>query len=70
MNSILCAGQYLDLSIPAVMGIVNATPDSFSDGGKFFSHGQVAVDVALKQAESMVLAGAKIIDVGGEYGKP
>ena len=47
------------------MGILNVTPDSFSDGGKF-----LARDAALRQAESMAAAGASIIDVGGESTRP
>lgn len=49
----------------AVMGILNVTPDSFSDGGKY---GQV--DAALKRAEEMLREGAKIIDIGGESTRP
>ena len=48
-----------------IMGILNVTPDSFSDGGKYNS-----VEAALKQAKKMVAAGAKIIDVGGESTRP
>ena len=48
-----------------IMGILNVTPDSFSDGGKFQS-----VDVALAQAERMVKEGATIIDIGGESTRP
>ncbi len=48
-----------------VMGILNATPDSFSDGGKFDS-----IDSALFQAEKMIAEGADIIDVGGESTRP
>lgn len=48
-----------------VMGILNITPDSFSDGGKY-----TAVDVALKRAEEMLHDGADIIDVGGESTRP
>lgn len=48
-----------------IMGILNVTPDSFSDGGKFG-----AIDVALKHAEEMLRNGAKIIDVGGESTRP
>jgi dihydropteroate synthase len=48
-----------------IMGILNVTPDSFSDGGKFFS-----VDEALKQAEKMISEGAEILDVGGESTRP
>jgi len=60
-----CAGKTLDLSTPRVMGILNVTPDSFSDGGEF-----VAADAALKQALKMVADGAAIIDVGGESTRP
>ncbi|EMR12669.1 dihydropteroate synthase [Methylophaga lonarensis MPL] len=60
-----CAGKSLDLSAPKVMGILNVTPDSFSDGGKFNS-----VDKALQQAEAMLQAGAAIIDIGGESTRP
>jgi dihydropteroate synthase len=48
-----------------VMAILNATPDSFSDGGKFLS-----VDEALRQTEKMVAAGADILDIGGESTRP
>lgn len=50
---------------PLVMGILNATPDSFSDGGKFQS-----LDAALSHAEEMVAAGVDIIDIGGESTRP
>ena len=55
----------LDLSVPLVMGVLNLTPDSFSDGGHHFD----AVS-ALRRAESMVTEGASIIDVGGESTRP
>jgi len=55
----------LDLSRPRIMGILNATPDSFSDGGEFQS-----VDTALKQADRMVGEGVDLIDVGGESTRP
>lgn len=60
-----CAGKMLDLSQPAVMGVLNVTPDSFSNGGRY-----LLLDAALRQAESMVEAGAAIIDVGGESTRP
>lgn len=60
-----CAGKSLDLSTPRVMGIVNVTPDSFSDGGKFFSP-----DAALAQARALVEDGADILDIGGESTRP
>jgi dihydropteroate synthase len=59
------AGRELDLSTPQVMGVLNVTPDSFSDGGKFSS-----LDSALMQAELMLSQGATIIDVGGESTRP
>lgn len=55
----------LDLSQPQVMGILNVTPDSFSDSGKF-----LALDNALYHAETMLKQGATIIDVGGESTRP
>ena len=50
---------------PLVMGILNVTPDSFSDGGKFTN-----IDAALQQVEQMIAHGAKIIDIGGESTRP
>lgn len=60
-----CAGKVLDLSRPAVMGILNVTPDSFSDGGLYFQ-----LTNALRRAEIMIAEGAAIIDVGGESTRP
>jgi dihydropteroate synthase len=60
-----CRGQILDLSRPLVMGILNVTPDSFSDGGRFRAR-----DAALTRARQMVEEGAGIIDVGGESTRP
>jgi dihydropteroate synthase len=64
-NALQCAGKTLDLNRPCVMGILNVTPDSFSDGGHFFS-----VDDAVEQARHMIAAGAAIIDIGGESTRP
>jgi dihydropteroate synthase len=55
----------LDLSRPVVMGILNVTPDSFSDGGRYTD-----IDAALRSASRMVDEGARIIDVGGESTRP
>jgi dihydropteroate synthase len=65
MTIIDCAGKSLDLSRPRVMGILNVTPDSFSDGGDF-----VSPQAALERARRMVGEGADIIDVGGESTRP
>ncbi len=58
-------GRRLSLAEPLVMGILNVTPDSFSDGGRF-----VDADKAVKHAIAMVKDGADIIDVGGESTRP
>jgi len=58
-------GKELSLKEPVVMGILNATPDSFSDGGLFFNR-----EAALKRVEEMLSEGASIIDVGGESTRP
>jgi dihydropteroate synthase len=60
-----CAGKKLDLGQPVVMGVLNVTPDSFSDGGRYQS-----LDDALRRAETMAAEGAAIIDVGGESTRP
>lgn len=60
-----CGARTVDLSAPLVMGILNVTPDSFSDGGRFNS-----VDKAVAQASQMVADGAAFIDVGGESTRP
>lgn len=60
-----CGNRVLDLAHTHVMGILNVTPDSFSDGGRF-----APLDAALRHAEAMVLAGATLIDVGGESTRP
>lgn len=57
--------EFLELEEPVVMGIINITPDSFSDGGDFLTN-----EAALRQAEQMVKDGAAIIDVGGESTRP
>jgi dihydropteroate synthase len=60
-----CAGRRLDLSQPQVMGVLNLTPDSFSDGGRF-SDPRAALGHALRMVEE----GAAVIDVGGESTRP
>lgn len=65
LNRLPCGSRFLDLSRPHVMGILNVTPDSFSDGGRFSQR-----DAALRHAEAMLRAGASLIDVGGESTRP
>ncbi|HEY3698630.1 MAG TPA: dihydropteroate synthase [Spongiibacteraceae bacterium] len=65
-----CAGRVLDLSRPRIMGILNATPDSFSDGGAVFIDGKLSTEKVLQRVAQMVADGADIIDVGGESTRP
>jgi dihydropteroate synthase len=65
MTILDCRGRTLDLSRTAIMGILNVTPDSFSDGGIF-----LARDAAVAHALTMVEEGADLIDVGGESTRP
>ncbi len=65
MTSLNCGGRALDLSRTAIMGILNVTPDSFSDGGIFLTR-----DTAVTHAHAMFEEGADIIDVGGESTRP
>ncbi len=63
--NLICGARTLDLSAPVVMGVLNVTPDSFSDGGRYTQR-----DAALRQARRMLAEGAAIIDVGGESTRP
>jgi dihydropteroate synthase len=60
-----CADRALDLSTPVVMGVLNVTPDSFSDGGRYIDFGS-----AVARGVAMLAAGAAVIDVGGESTRP
>jgi dihydropteroate synthase len=64
-KSINCRGKLLDLSKPRIMGILNVTPDSFSDGGLFLKP-----EDALAQAEKLLTEGADILDIGGASSRP
>ena len=68
--TLTCGGKLLDLSRPAVMGILNITPDSFSDGGQLYSGEKIDLDKTLYTVESMLATGADIIDIGGESTRP
>ena len=63
--SINCNGRLVDLSLPKLMGILNLTPDSFSDGGKFNNEKS-----ALQHAEKLLTEGASIIDIGAQSTRP
>ncbi|MCX2525110.1 dihydropteroate synthase [Larsenimonas rhizosphaerae] len=64
-SSLACGRHCLDMSSPVIMGVLNVTPDSFSDGGRF-----TTVERALRQADAMLAEGAGIIDLGGESTRP
>ena len=61
-----CGARLIPLDQPQIMGILNVTPDSFSDGGRYAG----AVEVATTHAQAMLAAGAAIIDIGGESTRP
>lgn len=65
MTLIDCRGRVLDLTRPRVMGILNVTPDSFSDGGRYLDRAE-----ALERAHQMVAEGAALVDIGGESTRP
>ena len=70
VNAITCGARTLDLSRPRIMGVLNVTPDSFSDGGQLYRDGRVDTDVLLARAEQMLAEGADFLDVGGESTRP
>lgn len=70
LSVLVCGKHQLDISRPVVMGILNTTPDSFSDGGNSYVGQRLSLDLALRRAEQMLLEGAAIIDVGGESTRP
>lgn len=63
--NVQCGKFQLDFSLPLIMGIVNITPDSFSDGGQYLQH-----DAALSYAHRLIAEGANILDLGGESTRP
>ena len=65
-----CAGRRLDLSRPVVMGIINVTPDSFSDGATLYRGSNLDIERAMTRAREMVASGAAILDIGGESTRP
>jgi dihydropteroate synthase len=65
-----CADKDLTFERPRIMGVLNITPDSFSDGGSYFERGQVDVARVRGAAEEMLDGGAAVLDVGGESTRP
>ena len=65
-----CGQRVLSLNTPQIMGVLNVTPDSFSDGGQLLSNEGLLHDRLLERAEQMVADGAAILDIGGESTRP
>lgn len=65
-----CGKRTLDLSRPQIMGVLNTTPDSFSDGGNYYAGQKLNLDLVLRRAEQMCAEGASILDIGGESTRP
>ena len=65
-----CGTKTLDLSTPAIMAVLNITPDSFSDGGQLFTNQVIDKDKVLATVEGLINDGADIIDLGGESTRP
>jgi len=62
---LVCRDRPLDLSAPTIMGVVNVTPDSFSDGGRYLD-----TAAAVAHGQRLAAQGAAILDVGGESTRP
>ena len=69
-STLQCGTKHLDLSRPSIMGIINVTPDSFSDGGDLYDNAQLDLNKTLHVIEKMLADGADIIDIGGESTRP
>lgn len=70
LQYLVCGDNELDLSVPQLMGVLNITPDSFSDGGELYRDNTIQWSVLMARAQAMSDAGAKILDVGGESTRP
>lgn len=70
MPSLRCAGRVLNLAEPQIMGVLNITPDSFSDGGQLWRDGCLQRDALLQRATAMCRDGAALLDIGGESTRP
>ena len=70
VQDLICNDRVLSFSSPQLMGVLNITPDSFSDGGHLFDSGTVRLDAVRNQAQDMVAAGVAVLDIGGESSRP
>lgn len=65
-----CGPRWLNLDSPKIMGILNVTPDSFFDGGRFYHGNGLVLDQVLRRAEQLQAEGADLLDIGGESTRP
>ncbi len=70
MYSLRCGQKLVSLDQPKVMGIINVTPDSFFDGGKFYSRGLPSLERIQREAQAMIDGGATFLDIGGSSSRP
>lgn len=71
VNVLDCRGRELKLDVPRIMGVLNITPDSFSDGGRWLkANGKTDINAVVAAAQAMLDEGADILDVGGESTRP
>jgi dihydropteroate synthase len=70
VTTLLCGQRELSLATPQIMGVLNVTPDSFSDGGTLYRSDRLDPDLLLARAEQIVADGAAILDIGGESTRP
>ena len=69
-QALRCADRILTFERPRIMGVLNITPDSFSDGGELFVNGAPDVDAIQARASDMIAQGADLLDIGGESTRP
>ena len=70
MYSLRCGEKSVTLDQPKIMGIINVTPDSFFDGGKYYSHSTPILDRIELDAQAMIESGATFLDIGGSSSRP
>ena len=70
MYSLRCGAKSVILDQPKIMGIINVTPDSFFDGGKYYSHSTLSLERIELDAQAMIESGATFLDIGGSSSRP
>ncbi len=70
MYSLRCGENVVSLDQPKIMGIINVTPDSFFDGGKFYSQSMPSLERIEAEAKAMIAGGAAFLDIGGSSSRP